>query len=198
MTQASNRISDQGILSAWQQGLSETSKDATFKQALLQQQGELLPCFVDHYHRLKALPRSMRRALQRQWRRSLAGLALLLVLGQAPALAATINVSGGCTLVRAIVAANNDTTASGNCTKGSGADRIVLPSGSTQTLTAVNNMVYGPTGMPVIRSSITIAGNGSTIRRAGTAPRFRIFAVGRNGNLRLQETTVRGAASPHG
>ena len=139
MKQVSIRTSDQAILSAWQQGLSETSKDAAFKQALLQQQGELLPCFVDHYHRLKALPRSMRRALQRQWRRSLAGLALLLVLGQAPALAAIINVGGQCALARAIVAANNDTTASGNCTKGSGADKIVLPSGSTQTLTAVNN-----------------------------------------------------------
>src|SRR5919206_2410671 len=124
------------------------------------------------------VPRRMRRALQRQWKRSLAGLALLLVLGQAPALAATINVGGGCTLVRAIVAANNNTTASGNCTKGSGTDKIVLPSGSTQTLTAVNNTVYGPTGLPVIRSNITIAGNNSAIRRAGTAPRFRILAVG--------------------
>ena len=55
MTQASD-TSDQTILSAWQQGLSEASKDAAFKQALLQQQGELLPCFVDHYERLKTLP----------------------------------------------------------------------------------------------------------------------------------------------
>jgi hypothetical protein len=90
----------------------------------------------------------------------------LLVLGQAPALAATINVGGACTLVRAIVAANNDTTASGNYTKGRGADTIVLPRNSTQTLTAVNNTTpYGPTGLPFIRSVITIAGNGSIIRR---------------------------------
>ncbi len=191
MKQASIDTSDQTILSAWRQGLSEASKDAAFKQ-LLQQQGELLPCFVDHYQRLRALPRSMRRALQRQWRRSLAGLALLLVLGQAPALAATINVGGSCTLVRAIVAANNDTTASGNCTKGSGADRIVLPSGSTQTLTAVNNTNYGPTGLPTIRSVITIAGNGSTISRASGAPRFRILVVGDSGNLTLQRTTITG------
>ncbi len=94
MKQASIDTSDQTILSAWQQGISETSKDTAFKQALLQRECALLPCFADHYQRLKALPRSMRRALQRQWRRSLAGLALLLVLGQAPALAATINVSG--------------------------------------------------------------------------------------------------------
>jgi hypothetical protein len=134
----------------------------------------------------------MRRALQRQWRRSLAGLALLLVLGQAPALAATINAGASCTLVKAIVAANNDTTASGNCTKGRGADTIVLPPGSTQTLTAVNNTNYAPTGLPTIRSVITIAGNGSTIRRAATAPSFRIFAVGDPGDLMLQRTRVSG------
>jgi hypothetical protein len=66
MKQASIHTSDQTILSAWQQGLSETSKDATFKQTLLQQQGELLPCFAEHYERLKTLPRRMRRSLQRQ------------------------------------------------------------------------------------------------------------------------------------
>ena len=44
-----------------------------------------------------------------------------------------INVSDRCTLVRAIVAANN-TTASDHCTKGSGADTIVLPRNSTQRL----------------------------------------------------------------
>jgi hypothetical protein len=72
-----------------------------------------------------------RRILQRQWKRSLAGLAVPFAFEQAPALAATINVGVSCTLVRAIVAANNHTTASGNCAKGSGADTIVLPRGST-------------------------------------------------------------------
>src|SRR5215207_2071539 len=116
----------------------------SFDQALLSQ-------FAEHYEKLKALPRRMRRSFQRQWKRSLAGVALLLALGQAPALAATINVGGTCTLVRAIAAANNDTTANGRCTKGSGADRIVLPNGSTKTLTSVNNTNYGPTGLPTIR-----------------------------------------------
>jgi hypothetical protein len=196
MTQASIHTSDQGILSAWQQGLSEASKDVTFKQALLQRECELLPRFEEHYKRLKTLPRRMRRALQRQWRRSLAGLALLLVLGQAPALAATINVGGQCTLVRAINSANTD-TAVGGCTRGSGADTIVLPSGITQTLTAVNNNNpdYGPTGLPIIRNNITIAGNRSTIRRVGTAPQFRIFTVARTGYLRLQQTTVSGGVA---
>ena len=55
---------------------------------------------------------------------ALTGAALVLAARQAHA--AVINVGGACTLVRAIVAANNDTTANG-CRKGSGADAIVLP-----------------------------------------------------------------------
>jgi len=91
--------------------------------------------------------------------------------------------------VRAINAANKDTRANGRCAKSSGADTIVLPRGSTQRLTSVNN---DDNGLPVIRSDITIVGNNSTIRRAGTAPRFRIFAVGDTGDLTLRRTTVSG------
>ncbi len=54
MKQVSIHTSDQAILSAWQQGICEASKDAAFKQALLQQEGELLPCFAEHYQQLKA------------------------------------------------------------------------------------------------------------------------------------------------
>src|SRR5215213_5215380 len=140
--------------------MSKATRNPIIKEQCLQQESDLLPRFAEHYQQLNGLRRRVRRGLQRQWKRSLAGVALLLALGQAPALAATINVSGTCTLVRAINAANKDTTAGGRCTKGSGADTIVLPWGSTQTLTTVNNIdPYGPTGRPVIRSVITIAGN---------------------------------------
>jgi hypothetical protein len=167
------------------------------KQQCLEQESELLPTFIKHYERLKTLPRKNALSTATTVEAISGRPCTVTGTGQAPALAATINVSGGCTLVRAIVAANNDTTASGNCTKGSGADTIVLPRNSTHRLTVVNTTPYGPTGLPVIRSVITIAGNGSTIRRTGTAPSFRIFAVGRTGNLRLQQTTVSGgAASP--
>jgi hypothetical protein len=132
----------------------------------------------------------MRRSLQRQWKRSLAGLALLLALGQAPALAATINVGGACTLARAIVSANNDL--SRFCTPGRGPDTIVLPARSTQTLTTVNNTNYGASGLPTIRSTITIVGSGATIIRPTTAPAFRIFALGNPSNLTLQNITVSG------
>jgi hypothetical protein len=74
----------------------------------------------------------------------------MLALGQAPALAANINVGGGCTLVDAITAANTD-NAIGLCPAGSGADTLVLRPRSTHTLTQVNNSTpNGPTGLPVI------------------------------------------------
>ena len=75
---------------------------------------ELLPRFTAYYIQLRALPRRVRRALQRQWHLPLAGVALMLALGQSPALAATIPVGGACTLGDAITAANTD-TATGGC-----------------------------------------------------------------------------------
>jgi hypothetical protein len=191
---AASWTSDQSILSAWQEGVSQASKDDALKQELLQQEGELLPSFAHHYENLKALSRRMRRTLQRQWKRSLAGLALLLALGQAPALAVTINVGGACTLARAIVSANNDL--SRFCTPGRGPDIIELSSSSTLTLTAVDNVIYGPTGLPVIGSVVTIVGNGSTITRAGSAPEFRIFAVAPSGNLTLRQVALSGGIAP--
>jgi hypothetical protein len=152
----------------------------------------LPPIFSDYYLQLQALPRRFRRALQRQWKKSLAGIALMLALGLAPALAATIKVNGACTLSRAITSANRDASPSGSCTPGRGADRIVLPRGSTHILKKVNNTTYGPTGLPVIRSDITIDGNNSTIRRARSAPEFRICAVAQNDELTLRNTTVSG------
>ena len=103
---------------------------------ILRRREELLPRFTAYYIQLRALPRRVRRALQRQWHLPLAGVALMLALGQSPALAATIPVGGSCTLVDAITAANTD-TATGGCPAGNGADTIVLPAGSTQTLTSV-------------------------------------------------------------
>jgi len=133
-----SRTLDQTILSTWQAELKAT-RNPIIKEQGLQQAPGLLPRFAEHYQQLKALRRRMRRSLQRQWKRSLAGLALLLALGQAPALAATINVGGTCTLVRAIVSANNDASPQIFCKPGRGADTIVLPKDSTQTLKTVNN-----------------------------------------------------------
>jgi hypothetical protein len=195
MIEEPSRTFDQATLCAWQDALKAT-QNSNIRQQCLQQEGELLPRFANHYQQLNALRRRVRRGLQRKWKHSLAGVALLLALGQAPALAATINVQGGCTLVDAIDSANSD-TAVGACAAGSGADQITLPANSTQTLHTANNYLQGDNGLPAITSTITIDGNGATIRRATTAPDFRIFVVrgaasGTPGDLTLQQTTVSG------
>ena len=164
---------------------------------------ELLPRVQVYYTRLCALPRRTRRALARQWRRSLSAIALLLALGQAPALAATIpvapgippdiNADGRCALIEAIDNANADAQIHSDCVRGKGADTIKLPTGSTQSLTAVDNTTLGPTGLPLITSKVTIRGRHSTIQRESDAPAFRILAVARSGgDLTLHSTTVSG------
>ena len=153
---------------------------------------DLYPRYSDYYRQLSQLPRRVRRALQRQWKRSLSALALLLALGQAPALAATINVDGtNCTLADAIRSANTD-AAVGGCTKGSGADRLVLAPKSTHTLTTVEDTTYGDTGLPLVTSTITIAGRKRTIERGAGAPHFRLLAVSPAGKLTLKKLTLRG------
>lgn len=174
---------------AWQTQVAAARQTPGLVPLLLRQRHELLPRFAATYHQLRTLPKRMRRHLQRQWCASLGGLALLLTLGHAPALAATINVSGACTLSKAIEAANNNSTAGGVCTQGSGADTVVLTAGSTHTLTAVDNTTYGPTGLPVITSPITIVGNGSTVARSGVTP-FRLLAVGTSGDLTVEQLTL--------
>jgi hypothetical protein len=185
---------EQGVLPAWQAQVAQATKNPRLQQTLLDREGDLLPHFATHYQALNSLPRRMRRGLQRHWKQSLAGVALLMALGATPALAATIKVGGACTLVNAINAANNAGTAGGTCARGStGADTIVLPSNSTQLLKTVNNAtLYGASGLPTIRSVITIDGNRSTIKRAPTAPAFRILSVGETGALTLLDTTVTG------
>jgi len=74
---------------------------------------ELLPRVAAYYTQLQALPRRVRRALQRQFGIPLATLALWWALGLLPVQAATIPVGGACTLVDAITAANTDTATGG-------------------------------------------------------------------------------------
>ncbi|MGQ0619172.1 MAG: choice-of-anchor Q domain-containing protein [Panacagrimonas sp.] len=124
---------------------------------------------------------------------ALAAAGLFVTGFSAPVSAAVINVGvNACTLISAINNANSDsdTDGYGGCIAGSGDDSIILPGNSIQSLTVVNNTGYGPTGLPVINTNITIEGNGSTIRRDASAPSFRIFAVVAPGNLSLQQTTV--------
>jgi hypothetical protein len=56
----------------------------------------------------------------------------------------------------------------------------------------VNNDTEGANGLPVITSTITFEGNGSTIRRQEYSQDFRLFFVDTAGNLTLKETTITG------
>src|SRR6476469_8067192 len=134
-----------------------------------------------------ALPECLRQSEQRLQHRmawSLAGAALLLALGQGVATAATITVTtdnpniaadGQCSLIEAIVNANNDAATHVDCPAGSGADTIVLPANANVTLSSVYVTLYNgsiPLGLPPITSQITIEGNSAIITRQANAPAF--------------------------
>jgi len=134
----------------------------------------------------------------------LAGLGLLLALCGNEGWAASISISAGtapaaradglCSLVEAIINANRDARTHADCPPGNGPDVIVLPSNSTQSLTAIDNRSYGTTGLPVVTSEITIEGNNSRIVRASSAPAFRLATV--TGKLILKNVTLQGGAQP--
>lgn len=63
-------------------------------------------------------------------------------------------------------------------------------------LTAVENTTYGPTGLPIITSPITIFGNNTTIKRDSSAPAFRLLAVAAMGELSLHDVTLQGGYAP--
>jgi hypothetical protein len=155
------------------------------------------------------------RRLQHRMAWTLAGAALLLALGQGVAAAATITVTtndpnivadGQCSLIEAIVNANNDAATHADCAAGSGADTIFLPANANVTLSAVYGLTYGqfgnPIGLPPITSRITIEGNGATVARQASAPAFGLMAVRGNfpqpptpGDLTLQNVTLSGGSS---
>ena len=108
--------------------------------------------------------------------RAVLGAVFSLALVSTPGVASAVTFKATCagttgdvpSLIAAIGSANSSP----------GPDTVALGPGCTYTLTAVNNNWYGPNGLPPIASDITIEGNGSTIARSATAPRFRLFFVG--------------------
>jgi len=97
-------------------------------------------------------------------------------------LAAEFNVGANDTvgLINSINSANSN----------SEADTINLATGSTYTLTSINNVTYSNNGLPVITSEIVINGYGSTIARNSTE-KFRILSVTSQGNLTINNLTIR-------
>src|SRR6266542_3614194 len=155
---------DHTITTAWDSQVKKANKTLWLAATMTECEGELSSRFAACYAELSALPRSARRAVQRKIARSselaailqqggrrlqhrmawsLAGAALLLALGQGVATAATITVTtndpsvisdGQCSLIEAIVNANNDAATHADCAAGSGTDTIVLPANANLTL----------------------------------------------------------------
>ncbi len=165
------------------------------------------------------MPRGVRRALQRKLGRSsacgisaatrrrlaasIAGAALLLALSQGVQ-AATITVNtnipkiaadGKCSLVEAIVNANNDALTHADCLVAgdTGLDTIVLPAASTHSITAIYDAVYG-SRLPLITSQIVIQGNGARIIGKKSKPPVRLITVAPSGDLTLDGVTLSGGA----
>ncbi len=97
---------------------------------------------------------------------------LVVPAGSASAATFTAACSGTSGDPVSLVAAINAANAAG------GSNTVQLGAGCTYTLTVVDNNWYGPNGLPAIASDITIQGNGATITRPTSAPRFRFFFVG--------------------
>lgn len=112
-------------------------------------------------------------------------------------LVATISIADGD--VDGLIAAINTANAT------PGADTIELAAGGTYTLTAVDNTAYGPSGLPLISSPITINGNGATIERTAAAgtPEFRVLFVGRppyvgsTGDLTINQLSIKRGSSTY-
>ena len=139
------------------------------------------------------------------WRALPTILLMLLIFNLIPARtvhAATITVAPGeisitanglCSLREAIINANNDTATHTDCVSGSGADTINLATGSTYTISDVNNTTDGNNGLPSVTSVILIEGNSSIIERSSISgtPDLRLFHIAATGNLTIRNATLR-------
>jgi len=223
---------DDTVTTAWKFQVTQAATTPSLHELLAQRGGELFPRFASAYTELRALPRGARRALQRRLAHSrelsatlqgwlqqqsiralqqklactLAGAALLLVLGRGVSDAATITVNTNapgivlgdnkCSLIEAIITANTDANFDACVRVGAaGEDTVVLPK-KTFTLTKPYDTYYGdPTGLPLITTKITIEGKGAKITRSKNAPPSRLMAVGYTGLLELDKVTLSGGIS---
>ncbi|MBO0348555.1 DUF4347 domain-containing protein, partial [Phormidium pseudopriestleyi FRX01] len=93
----------------------------------------------------------------------------------------TVEAGNVTDLIKAITAANQD-----------GQDSIITLEEGIYNLTQIHNFILGTNGLPSIETgTLTINGNGAEIIRDENAPGFRIFHVGANANLTLNNLTVK-------
>lgn len=183
---------------------------------LLRQDASVVARFARNYEEMMARPRNWRRRLQRRAAVTVAGAALLLAMAGFGVLAqprSTITVVNGevnvanndkCSLIEAIENANdtNDGQPRDDCAAGdpNGADIIVLPTGGAFSVNKSVDYYYGYTGLPVITSTITVEGNGSTINRTGNKD-LRFFTVVSYdqdaGDLTLNDLTLSGGKNDY-
>ncbi|RIK44388.1 MAG: hypothetical protein DCC55_02805 [Chloroflexi bacterium] len=200
----SNQQSPDELTQAFAQALQEQmARSPRLAPWLVQRSRVLIERFTHLYQALRWLPRWTRRRWQRKLGASLAGVALALALNGAPAVyAAEITVTtdipaindgdGLCSLIEALVNANDDAATYADCAPGSEADVITL-AGGVYNLTGRQE---GSNGLPIITSAITIQGNNATIRR-GTG-NYRIIEVASTGDLTLNDTTISGGSQVPG
>lgn len=197
------RTDDGSLLAMWQEELKQAATNPFLFQLLLKQMQRVLKRLAYFYQQLASLPRRNRRALQRALATSLVGAAMLLALSSAPMVqAASITVdpgaSGvgggdGCSLVEAIINANNDAATYAECVAGSGADTITLPAAATlDYLTAFGTA----TALPTVSSEVVIEANSSTISRNAAAPDFGLFYVDSSGDLTLNDARLEDGSFP--
>ena len=191
-------LSDRVVIEAWQEAVREEVRTRPWLAALLLQKGSrLFERFVWFYGRVTAVGQHTRRRLAVGI--GTAALALALSSAPTPAHAATITVdpgaigiqSGdGCSLVEAIINANNGNQTHPDCDPGSnGPDIIVLPANSIHSYTTAHGT---DSALPNITTPITIEANGATIQR--TSGTMRILRVNAGGNLTLNNATITGGS----
>ena len=106
-----------------------------------------------------------------------AAIALSVIFGARPSLAADITANANCPLSAAITAANNDSNShDSDCTAGSGSDTITM----TQNVTLSANL-------PQVTSTIRIEGGGYTIDGGDS---HRLFYLNSSGNLTINNVTL--------
>ena len=109
-------------------------------------------------------------------------------------------VDGLCSLPEAILNSSGNrqfSTEAGECEPGieGASDRIVLPRGSTFTLTEPD-LIRPVNGLPMFESRTTIQGNGATIWRDSPST-FRLMENDDEGELSLRNLTLTGGASDY-
>lgn len=143
----------------------------------------------------------------RPWAAGVAAAAVAALLWCSPALATTITVSttadeltndGNCSLREALEAANNDIVVDA-CAKGSGADTVILPSGSYDFSSApalVGTDDNGLKGDLDIKAPTTIQGAGAVTTTVDAEGHDRVFDIVANVAVTISGLTIRGGIAP--